>query len=82
MCKYCDKPSGNEYRVEILSATSISYNKTYIEHRRVPVQGEFLPCFKYCLVVEHSYMDNSSKTVTPIDFCPYCGRQLEGNKGK
>lgn len=82
MCKYCDKPRGNEYRVETLSADSFSYNKTSIEYRLVPLQGEFLPRYKYCLVVEHSYMANSGKTVTPIDFCPYCGRQLEGNKGK
>jgi len=77
MCKYCDKPNGNEYVVETMSADSFSYNKTYIEYRRVPLQGEFLPQFKHCLVVEHSYMANSGTTVTPIDFCPYCGRKLE-----
>jgi len=79
MCKYCDKTDGNALKVDTLSADGFSYNQAYIEYRKVPLQGKFVPEYVWCMVVVSSYMANVCTTVTPIDFCPYCGRQLRSD---
>lgn len=77
MCKYCSKPCNNENILDTCSADGYSFQKIYIARVTVPSHESFIPKEKFCLVVRHAFMGNSCETVTPIDYCIKCGRNLE-----
>lgn len=77
MCKYCSKPCNNENILDTCSADGYSFQKIYIARVIVPSHESFIPKERFCLVVRHAFMGNSCETVTPIDYCIKCGRNLE-----
>ena len=77
MCEYCDKPKGNLPKLDTASIDGFSFQRVYIEKRVVPTHDSFFPEKRYCLVSENSFMQNICTTVTPIEYCPWCKRELE-----
>lgn len=75
--KYCSKPCNNENILDTCSADGYSFQKIYITRVTVPSHESFIPKERFCLVVRHAFMGNSCETVTPIDYCIKCGRNLE-----
>ncbi len=69
MCKYCNNNNGNDNM-------DIIYNHA----KTSPTKKTFLYIFNNKIMVETYISHNSHYSEKTINYCPMCGRELQGGK--